>query len=346
MSEHIKPKFTLEETVAEKNDKCVEGFALSVFNIWSAPEISRSALNKRVVKKIRKDVWTAVTTDFLAYTYEPRHEALFDGMVSEGVVQVPAESKDFYAELQSMPFIHTWEEKTGESTVLYAGMPDEIREALNQNLPRYHELIKLGLLINNYAKSAVTLYGVVTLEEIVELYKRWHPKTWLTLDIAFEILSFREVEDDSNYVIRGDNNICSMVFDGAPNKKIEAFKKVALQRPRWQPKDEAEFFEFRSEEAFTGTKNAQNLEDFFRRHGLKDRSRAFLLQVLKMRQMDSTPQEVVGLVIKKCKLKKDAELDEMCHLMMEFLNNCHLRILNGWTPTELLIRNIVASQGN
>lgn len=192
------------------------------------------------------------------------------------------------------------------------------------------------LQVNAYAIVAARLYGVVTIKEIQEIYNRWEPDSYLNISTIEQFLKeLPRINKDQVVYLKGDK-VCYLEFRNYTQKELEEVRKEISERPRWMPDDSFDFLNAGNIAKLIEAKEASDLINFFERHKLKkEAAQGFLITLEQMHQMGEPVLELLDCIVKKCKLKKDEDKVEGCLLLTDFLNNCRLRVLNGWTLKEV-----------
>lgn len=189
--------------------------------------------------------------------------------------------------------------------------------------------------VDAFATCATRLYGVVTIRELQDIMKKWHPTSYPAIGEIKQML--KELAKDPEEVLfclKGDK-VCHFEFSTLTQKEVEEFRESVSEKPRWMPDNLLTFLDAGSLDRLLETTEALALSNFFMRHGLKEQAAEDLILVLEqMHQCDTGPAELIKRAAKKCKLKNDEDLEELASVLMNFMNNCRLRVLNGWTPTE------------
>lgn len=222
-----------------------------------------------------------------------------------------------------------------------ATLPDEIRETINADRARYDDLRVLDATLAFYADSAAMLYGVVTLDDFVEIYRHWNPETHLTAKLAREILEGAQFAAEVGYFLH-DNYVCHVEFDAkTPDETddiISDFLQEVADKPRWYPDSAEQFLEFFTDDVNLENDNARVFESFLETHGVEhpDDRADLLLEVVRMHQFGERPGDMIRYVRDKCQLPGGSDFAEMGRCLMNFLNGIHLRSNNGWTPASLL----------
>ena len=192
-------------------------------------------------------------------------------------------------------------------------------------------------------RGAVTLYGVVTIEEVFELYKRWHPGTPLTAELMRNYAEYLLVEVDLGFIIHKDK-FCHTEFDvedeAEADEIIQMFIADRDKKPRWYPASEAEFSRFECDEYALASNEGRKFVRFVEKHGPKDQSEReeIMLWVILQHQQGKYFQDYWADLCEDLNLKSDAQMGELAGILMDFLNSLHLRSNNGWTARDLARR--------
>jgi len=328
---------TLEEVLKGKDLRDLQLFAVCILNMDDeAVMVPKEPLVEKIVARFKEDVFAAATYDLLMTDIEA--EDYFIGMIEDGETQIPKKEKGAVEILKHVMFVDVREVKKGEQAPLVATMADEVREVILADRHRYEDLRCLRDDLEYYANSAAVLYGVVTLKELCELYRRWNPDTLVTEEIARMVLDCALPDEGNAFFLDGDR-VCHLEFDAEKDKDeiISDFIAERDSRPRWYPDGEEAFIDFCEESAHLETDEALALDAFLEKHGIKDfmKRTEFLYKIIQKHQLEERISSIISFVSQGCKLKNVAESNDLISVLVPFLNTTHLRILNGWTPDAL-----------
>ncbi len=330
---------TLEDAVRSTPFERVQDYAACILDIHNAMELDPETLVPLVVSRIHADVWKEITIDLLGIPEDC--ETFFRKMLEGQSVRIPSEAVYAREFFDRVVFFNVKKEKYGRGMRWTATLPEEIRETINADLARYDDLRALDADLSFYADCAAVLYGVVTLADFVEIYKRWHPETRLTVELAETILVAEQFATEVEYFLH-DDYVCHREFDAETSDEtddlISDFLKEVADKPRWYPDSEDQFLEFYNDAASLENDNARVFESFLKTHGVEKQKdcRDILLEVVSMHQFSERVSSIVRYVESKCRLAGQSDLAEMAGCLMNFLNGIHLRSNNGWTPATLL----------
>jgi len=328
---------TIEEVLDGKDLRDLQLFAVCMLNMDDEAEtMPKEPLVAKIVARFKEDVFAAATFDLLMTPVDV--EDCFIDMIEEGEARIPKKGKRLAEILKRVMFVDVREVKKGEKESFIATMADEVREAILADRPRYGDLRCIGDDFEFYANSAAVLYGVVTLKELCELYRRWNPDTRITEDIARMMLDCLATDEENEFFFEGDR-LCNLEFDAEKDKDeiIAEFIAERDSRPRWYPESEDKFFDFCEESVHLETDEAHALDAFLEKHGLDDfKKRTDLLyEIVQKHQFEERISSIISFVSEGCKLKNEADGHELVSVLVAFLNTTHLRVLNGWTPDAL-----------
>lgn len=119
-------------------------------------------------------------------------------------------------------------------------------------------------ILEEYAASAVGLYGVVSLEELNELVLRYDPGFSLSMDAASRMLEARSVNCpkmpfriDSGLVVSED--MFPMDVKNI-NDNIADFRECQSENPRWYPETREDLFDWQDADSFETTPESNHVE--------------------------------------------------------------------------------------
>lgn len=333
----MKNRISLKETLERKDLNDLREFAWCILEMEDeVDEMALEPLVGKIVERFHEDVFAAVTNDLVMTEIEL--EDYFIGMIEDGEARIPKDDEESIEVLKRMAFVDVREVKCGKGTSVVATMADEVREAILADHPRYEELRCLKDDLDYYANSAAVLYGVVTLKDICELYRRWNPDTRVTEKIARMVLDYTQMYDETEFFLDGDR-VCNLEFNAEKDKDgiIADFMAERDSRPRWYPDDEESFLDFCEESAHLETDEAHALDAFLEKHGIEDFEKRsdLLYEIIQKHQFEERISSIISFVSESCKLKDEADANGLVPVLVPFLNTTHLRVLNGWTPDAL-----------
>lgn len=333
----MKNRISLKETLERKDLNDLREFAWCILEMEDeVDEMALEPLVAKIVERFHEDVFAAATNDLVMTEIEL--EDYFIGMIEDGEARIPKDDEESIEVLKRMAFVDVREVKCGKGTSVVATMADEVREAILADHPRYEELRCLKDDLDYYANSAAVLYGVVTLKEICELYRRWNPDTRVTEKIARMVLDYTQMYDETEFFLDGDR-VCNLEFNAEKDKDgiIADFMSERDSRPRWYPDDEESFLDFCEESAHLETDEAHALDAFLEKHGIEDFEKRsdLLYEIIQKHQFEERISSIISFVSESCKLKDEADANGLVSVLVPFLNTTHLRVLNGWTPDAL-----------
>ena len=124
-------------------------------------------------------------------------------------------------------------------------------------------------IIENYASSAVRLYGVVSGEELYDIVKRYDPEVTLSGDDMLRRLEARSIHCprmlfrvENDRVVSEDSFPMDIEDIG---KKIEEFHKNQSEYPRWYPSTRNELFAWADVDCFECTPESDRIEKLLKR---------------------------------------------------------------------------------
>lgn len=192
--------------------------------------------------------------------------------------------------------------------------------------------------IENYARSAVVLYGVVTIRELEELIYRYRPECKILSDDLVAALEEIAKKEDANFFLMG-HQICHFEFQcGADTMDVvDTFLEDRAGKPRWYPEDEQELFEYNDDGICLAFEEAVAFAEFAERHGLPNENERlkFLFDLVFMHQQSVPTTKMIAKATGSLKLVTEADQKKFNTLFMAFLNTMPLRVNNGWSAEEL-----------
>ena len=124
-------------------------------------------------------------------------------------------------------------------------------------------------IIENYASSAVALYGVVSGEELFDIVERYDPGVTLSGDGMLRQLEARSMHcPRMPFRVRGDLVVSEDDFPldiEDVDKEIEEFRRDQSNYPRWYPSTRNELFDWADVDSIESTPESDNVEELLKR---------------------------------------------------------------------------------
>ena len=251
--------------------------------------------------------------------------------------------------LSSLYFVdkRDWNEGKYAGTKTFA-LPDEIQDAILDNMDDVEALRDFGDTLELYANSAAILYGVVSLKDIIEIYKRYHQEGGLITgeegfseeNLKMILIGRRDAE--SGWFLHGDL-VCHNEFyhgnDTKVDEIIDEFLEERGDKPRWYPQSEDEFLGYCEESTNLETSAAKSLSKWLSKNGLRNLDKRIdaLYEALYGIQHGKRLTKVIESLLNAATKKGiDGATQEFLVLFMDFANHMRLRINNGHTAKEML----------
>ena len=124
-------------------------------------------------------------------------------------------------------------------------------------------------ILEDYATSAVRLYGVVSCEELYDIVKRYDPGIAISGEEILRRIEARAIHcPRMPFRVQGDLVVSEDFFPMDVediDKKIEDFRKAQSAHPRWYPSTREELFDWTEVDSFECTPESDNVEKLLKR---------------------------------------------------------------------------------
>lgn len=192
-------------------------------------------------------------------------------------------------------------------------------------------------LINAYAMAAVNLYGVISIEDIIDLFNKQNtPKTDFTE--ADEILSLFSLLDFGYFLLEG--YLVNEDFAEDYSEDVEYILSRAETIPRYFPRKEI-FLQYSDVEFIEETPQLDALRQFLQKNLAEspDWIDDLLEDIVDMCRYEAEMQEFIDFLEFQDFEFTEKNLQTYVQLIIDVKNNTRLWINNGHTPQELSSKN-------
>ena len=201
-------------------------------------------------------------------------------------------------------------------------------------------------IIETYASSAVRLYGVVSGEELYDIVRRYDPEVTLSGDDMLRRLEVRTIHCPRMLFRVGGDLVVSE--DSFPmdiediDKKIEEFRKMQSEYPRWYPSTREELFAWADVDCFECTPESDKVEKLLKRicdDDGKYESAEALFAIYNLLTQSLPPETIYDFLLKKDVMPKlsDKSKRELLDAIDEWSEIVHMPAFNGNTIKDLRV---------
>ena len=240
---------------------------------------------------------------------------------------------DMYYGLQNVCLLQLYTH-VGE---VYVVVPDELKQAfflLKQE--GFVEEQDHKVLLLAYAKAAVSLYGVISMDDFVKLFNHQN-KRKTDVDEMFEVL-IQYVTESSDFCFWEDYLVNSSMEEG-DFKDVKRYLRYSKGKPRYIPPQE----EFLGYAYFEYTPEMEALRDYLTEFINKDEDAAedFVEDVFytcATELPDASLTDALTAILEEHGLELGASTFDLYKLMIDASNHIRRWVNNGFTPHELAQR--------
>ena len=322
---HSKPVYSLAGILALKKMTALRLLARAM-NIASRSKLRKVELIDAIVAEMQQP-------DTLRTCLNSLHEIewdFFQQVAAEKYLQTDKVYIDSYHLAQNIGLVQSFYYK-GE---LYFVVSDEIKAAYNKLVKtNFPEERNYRDLLNNYAIAAVSLYGVISQEDFVELFNSQNPRK-TSIDEMFPLL-LQNIIFEAGYCF-WDEYIVDDDFEEDDFEAVAAVVELRKGKPRYTPAKE-EFLKYSDWNYYETTPQLITLKDYLAELIYdEDEVEALLDEIHDMSAVGANMQEYydlldsAGIVFDNKKQTK-----YITQLIIDVQNNTRQWINYGHTPNEL-----------
>lgn len=224
----------------------------------------------------------------------------------------------------------------GEMTFV---VPDEVKQTCRAFIENSEfEDIGKAVILKEYAKAAVNLYGIIPLDELAAIYNS-HNSDKTDEDELFQNLLIFIRETDSDFYFWDEY----LVHPGFEDEDFEAVDDLAAEiegKPWYIPEKES-FLCYADEFHWEETAQSEKLERYLKTSfGFDTVDARSMTAELALTSAGEMPwQEQVDMVMEATgSFKSDAQAEKFFKLLMDLRNNSRIWSNKGHTPNELSAR--------
>ena len=214
-------------------------------------------------------------------------------------------------------------------------IPDEIKKT-------YDELIKSGFsdvkefadLIHQYAQAAVNLYGVISQEELVEIFNSQNEQK-TNIDANFNVY-MKHIYLNCDYCL-WEEYVVHEDFEEDDFETVKDLIRDTKNKPRYIP-EKSEFLRYADWNYYENTKQLIDLSKFLiNKCGVSDKTINGLMFDLHWEFAEGfSVQNYFDVLESHNVIIKENQLNELVSLMMDCCNNTRIWANKGYTPNELM----------
>jgi hypothetical protein len=222
-------------------------------------------------------------------------------------------------------------------------VPDEIKQALNSLMQSGYEDERSYITqLNKYALAATSLYGIITIDDFVELFNSQNERKTNVEDVCSLLLRF--ISLDAGYCYWKEY----IVHDGFEDndfKDVEDLAKASESKPRYLP-DKEDFLKYADDVYFEATPQMRALKTFIEKLNVgEDEVCIMLLEIHRHCSVQAKMQPIMDVFNSRgVSFDSTEQANELTGLVVELMNNTRLWANLGHTPNELAIKEEAPAQ--
>ena len=225
-------------------------------------------------------------------------------------------------------------------------VPKEWVEMYKTHGEEWRQLHEQFDIIENYASSSVRLYGVVSGEELYDIVKRYDPGVTLSVDEMLRHLEARSIHCPrmlfrvQGGLVVSEDSFPTDIED--IDTKIEEFRKVQSEDPRWYPSTRNELFAWADVDSFECTPESDKVEKLLKRicdDDGKYESAEALFATYNLLTQSLPPETLCDYLVERDILPKlsDKQKRELVDAIDAWSEIVHMPAFNGNTIKDLRV---------
>jgi len=264
------------------------------------------------------------------YFLDNKKWKLFLSLLSEEYLELDHNMEKHYITMENMGIIH----KFSHDKFQYVAIPSEIKASYNNMMNMDFENKKQRLsLLNDYTNASMALYGLVKVEELIELFNKQNGKSTNSEELKLVIGKFSS--NGAEYCIYNDY-IVSRAFEENDFQDVERFADIIYANPRYNP-DRTEFLKYSDYDYYEVTLQIIDLKKYLVE---KMNIETFVAQIIvdeihHLSAVQGKPQEFVDIFNKYKIITKEEQVYELMNLVFEVSNNTRIVGNHGYTQNEI-----------
>ncbi|MGB5824038.1 MAG: SEC-C metal-binding domain-containing protein [Proteocatella sp.] len=264
------------------------------------------------------------------YFLDNKKWKLFVSLVSEEYIELDDNTEKLYANMEYRGIIH----KFSNNKISYLTVPNEIKTSYSNLKNTDFENKKQRLaLINDYANASMALYGLVKIEELVELLNMQNGNFSNYEELKDVVEKFSN--NGAEYCIY-KNYIASRAFEENEFDDVERFADIIYANPRYTPSKET-FLKYADYDYYEITPQIINLKKYLvEKMNIEELVAQIIVdEIHHLSAIQGKPQEFVDIFNKYKIITKEEQVYELMNRVLEVSNNTRLVGNHGYTQNEI-----------
>lgn len=255
---------------------------------------------------------------------------LFESISNVEYIEVEEKIKPAIGFMETLGIIYKF---TYEKTD-YVAIPYEIKAMYNNFDNKDFEIKRNKIsLIDDYANSAMALYGLIKINDFIELFN----------DQNSDMMNSEEIESVLNLFSDNEAEYCvyngylvSRAFEENKFEDVERFADIIYSNTRYIP-DRTEFLKYANYDYYEITPQISSLKKYLiDKMGIEEFVAQLIVdEIHHLSAVQAKPQEFVDVFNKYRIITKEEQVYELMNLVLEVSNNTRLVGNHGHTLAEL-----------
>ncbi len=317
--------FTISRMLSEKNVTTLKKMAKAL-KIKGYTKMKKEELEVNLGAVLCEDEKIAEVFCFL----DKKKWNLFENIFKLECIEVDEKSKTAIAFMETLGIVYRF---TYEK-VDYVSIPKEVKRVYETVIKTEFNAKRQRIsLIDDYANSAMALYGLIKINDFIELFNDQNSDI-INFEETFTLLSIFS-DNEAEYCIFKDY-IVSRAFEENNFEDAERFASIIYSMPRYVP-SRVEFLKYANYDYYEITSHITALKKYLvEKMNIEELVAQLIVEEIHhLSAVQAKPQEFVDVFNKYKIITKEEQVYELMNLVLEVSNNTRLVGNHGYTQAEI-----------
>lgn len=349
MAENGSKTVTLEETIKQKTVSVLHDVAES-FDITNISKMKKDQLVSAILDKIQESGIPLKMIYNLESLPDPIYQAILK-IPQEGPQKIEIDT-DGLEQIENIFFLHI--KKVQQKKKIILSLPQELQHLITSHKRELGQRRNWQQVISDYTNAAINLYGVFTIEDLLNLIIRYEGEKeteGLTPELLTDILHQDENENSCYFIWTSlfdneDTQIAPIDFKDVDEENtqfnVDQLAVYQEENPRWYPRTAKEFLSFKDERYLFDTPEYERLYSWLSSNTDTQCCYFSIFRIISnliYEFQKAEPETMNDLVTKvlntNLRLLPGHTSKEFQNELTLFKDSLHLRVNNGYTNNEL-----------
>ena len=256
--------------------------------------------------------------------------SLFESISKVECVEIDEKSKTSVSFMEGLGILYKFTYEDAD----YVAVPSELKQSYESIIKtEFNTLREKISLIDDYANSAMALYGLIKINDFVELFNDQNSDI-IDSGIALNALKIFS-DNEAEYCIYNEY-LVSRAFEENGFEDVERFAGIIYANPRYLPA-RAEFLKYANYDYYEITSQIVALKKYLvEKMNIEELVAQLIVEEIHhLSAVQAKPQEFVDVFNKYKIITKEEQVYELMNLVLEVSSNTRLVGNHGYTQAEM-----------